>query len=68
MDSNITTLIAAFFMTMLGTGAIQGFATSLVIGVLSTLFTALVVSHLIFDFNTEVMKKKGMSISWGLKK
>ncbi|MBR1910917.1 MAG: protein translocase subunit SecD [Treponema sp.] len=67
MDSNITTFIAAFFMTMLGTGSIQGFAVSLAIGVVSTVFTALVVSRLIFDFNTEVMKRKGMSISWRLK-
>ena len=67
MDSNVTTFIAAFFMTMLGTGSIQGFAVSLAIGVVSTVFTALVVSRLIFDFNTEVMKKKGMSISWRLK-
>lgn len=67
MDSNITTFIAAFFMTMLGTGSIQGFAVSLAIGVVSTVFTALIVSRLIFDFNTEVMKKKGMSISWRVK-
>ena len=67
MDSNITTFIAAFFMTMIGTGSIQGFAVSLAIGVVSTVFTALVVSRLIFDFNTEVMKKKEMSISWRLK-
>ena len=67
MDSNVTTFIAAFFMTMLGTGSIQGFAVSLAIGVVSTVFTALVVSRLIFDFNTEVMKRKGMSISWRLK-
>ncbi len=67
MDSNITTFIAAIFMSQLGTGAIQGFAVSLAIGVVSTVFTALVVSRLMFDFNTEVMAKKNISISWRLK-
>ena len=67
MDSNITTFIAAAFMSQLGTGSIQGFAYSLAIGVISTLFTALVVSHLLFDFGTEAMHKKDISISWRLK-
>jgi preprotein translocase subunit SecD len=67
MDSNITTFIAAIFMSQLGTGSIQGFAVSLAIGVISSVFTALVVSRLMFDFNTEVLHKKGMSIGWGIK-
>ncbi len=67
MDSNITTFIAAIFMSQLGTGAIQGFAVSLAIGVVSTVFTALVVSRLMFDFQTEVIKKKNISIGWGIK-
>ncbi len=67
LDSNITTFIAAAFMSQLGSGAIQGFAYSLAIGVISTLFTSLVVSRLMFDFNTEQLHKKNISISWGLK-
>lgn len=67
MDANITTLIAALFLTQLGTGSIQGFAVSLSIGVVSSVFTALIVSHLIFDFNTDVMKKEKISIGWGVK-
>jgi len=67
MDSNITTFIAAAFLSQLGTGSIQGFAVSLAIGVCSSVFTALVVSRLMFDFNTDVMKKKNMSISWRVK-
>ncbi|MBR0476718.1 MAG: protein translocase subunit SecD [Treponema sp.] len=67
MDSNITTFIAAVFMTQLGSGSIQGFAYSLAIGVCSTVFTALVVSRLMFDFNTEVVGKKNISISWRMK-
>ncbi len=67
MDSNITTFIAALFLSQLGSGPIQGFAVSLAIGVVSSVFTALVVSRLIFDFGTDVMKKQKVSISWRIK-
>ncbi len=67
MDSNITTFIAALFLSQLGTGSIQGFAVSLAIGVCSSVFTALVVSRLIFDFGTDVLKKQKISIGWGVR-
>ena len=67
MDSNITTFIAAMFLSQLGTGSIQGFAVSLSIGVVSSVFTALVVSRLMFDFGTQVLHKDHMSISWRVK-
>ncbi|MBP5156303.1 MAG: protein translocase subunit SecD [Treponema sp.] len=67
MDSNITTFIAALFMSQLGTGSIQGFAVSLAIGVVSTVFTALVVSRLMFDFGTQALHRENISISWRLK-
>ena len=67
MDSNITTFIAAIFLSQLGTGSIQGFAISLAIGVISSVFTALFVSRLIFDFDTDVLKAKKVSIGWGIK-
>ena len=67
MDSNITTFIAAIFLSQLGTGAIQGFAVSLAIGVCSSVFTALFVSRLIFDFSSDVMKAKKVSIGWRIK-
>ena len=68
MDSNITTFIAALFLSQLGTGPIQGFAVSLAIGVLSSVFTALFVSRLIFDFGTQTLHREKISIGWGLKK
>ena len=64
MDSNITTLIAAVFLSVLGTGPIKGFAYSLTIGVISSVFTALFVSRLIFDFGTETLRQKTLHISW----
>jgi preprotein translocase subunit SecD len=67
MDSNITTFIAALFLSQLGTGPIQGFAVSLAIGVLSSMFTGLFVSRLIFDFGTDVLKQNRVSISWRIK-
>ena len=64
MDSNITTFIAALFLSQLGSGPIQGFAVTLSVGVFSSVFTALFVSRLIFDFGTDVMRSKKVSISW----
>ena len=67
MDSNLTTLIAALVLTQIGSGPIQGFAISLSIGTISSLFTALFVSRLIYDFETDVLKVKHVSISWRVK-
>ena len=67
MDSNITTFIAAIFLSMLGSGTIQGFAVSLAIGVVSSVFTALFVSRLMFDFGTDVLKSQKVSIGWRVK-
>jgi len=67
MDSNITTFIAALFLSQLGSGSIQGFAVSLAIGVFSSVFTALFVSRLIFDFGTDVLKSKKLNVSWRIK-
>lgn len=67
LDSNITTFIAALFLAALGTGTIQGFAVSLAIGVVSSVFTALFVSRLMFDFDTDVLHAKKVSIGWGIK-
>ncbi len=49
-DANITTLISAVILMNVGTGAIKGFAVTLTIGILTSLFTALFVTRLIFDY------------------
>lgn len=67
MDSNITTIIAAVFLAQLGSGTVQGFAMSLAIGNITSLFTALFISRLIFDFETDVLHMKHVSIGWGIK-
>jgi len=48
-DSNLTTLIAAFLLFQFGTGPIRGFAVTLTIGLLSSMFTAIVVTRVIFE-------------------
>ncbi|KPK96195.1 hypothetical protein AMJ80_01405 [bacterium SM23_31] len=52
LDANITTLIAAVVLYQYGTGPIKGFALVLMIGVSSSMFTAIVVTRCIFDFIT----------------
>ncbi|MFH0940262.1 MAG: protein translocase subunit SecD [Candidatus Omnitrophota bacterium] len=49
-DSNLTTLIAAFFLFQFGTGPIRGFAVTLTIGLIASLFTAIIVTRAIFDY------------------
>ena len=50
VDSNVTTVISSLFLFQFGTGPIKGFAVTLLIGVLASMFTALFVSRFIFDF------------------
>jgi SecD/SecF fusion protein len=49
-DSHTTTLISAIILIYMGTGPVKGFGVTLTIGVALSLFTALVVTRLIFDF------------------
>lgn len=67
MDANITTFIAAIVLSQLGSGGVQGFANTLAVGIVSSMFTALFVSRLIFDFAVEQRKVKNLHISWRLK-
>ena len=48
-DGNITTLIAAAVLGVLGTGSVQGFAMTLALGIVLSMFTALVISRLIIN-------------------
>lgn len=56
VDSNITTLIAAGVLYYFGTGPIRGFATTLAIGILCSLYTALIVGKTIFSFRRRAAK------------
>ncbi len=48
-DANLTTLIAAFILSQFGTGPIKGFAVTLFIGILTSMFTALYVTRFIYE-------------------
>jgi len=52
-DSNLTTVISSVILWLMGTGPVKGFGVTLTIGVCVSMFTALVVTRLIFDFLLE---------------
>ncbi len=60
-DSNLTTIISAVFLFQFGTGAIKGYAITLIISLVANLFTAVFVSHVIFDL-THNKNTKTLSI------
>jgi preprotein translocase subunit SecD len=62
LDANVTTLIAAIVLFQFGTGPIKGFAVTLSLGVIASLFTALVLSRLVFDYILGSRKVKTLSI------
>jgi preprotein translocase subunit SecD len=62
LDANLTTLLAAVVLFQFGTGPIKGFAVTLCIGILSTLFTALILSKVLFDLILQSGKVKRLSI------
>ena len=62
LDANITTLIAAGVLYQFGTGPIRGFAVTLSIGILASMFTAIVVTRTVFDGITGVKRMSKLSI------
>ena len=62
VDSNITTLITSFILMYVGTGAIKGFAVTLCIGILSSLFSAVFVTRLIYDYLFRFFNVKKISM------
>ncbi|MEK9657884.1 MAG: protein translocase subunit SecD [bacterium] len=56
LDANITTLVAAAVLFFLGTGSIKGFAVFLSIGILSSMFTALVVSKWLIELYLQLFR------------
>lgn len=60
-DSNITTFFTGLILYQFGTGPVQGFALTLMIGIVTSLFSALFITRLIFNF----MVAKGSKISIG---
>ncbi|MGB5665393.1 MAG: protein translocase subunit SecDF [Maribacter sp.] len=61
LDANITTGLTALILFMFGTGPIKGFATTLLIGILTSLFTAIFITRLLIDW---YVSGKGRSLDF----
>ncbi|MBN1688766.1 MAG: protein translocase subunit SecD [Candidatus Omnitrophica bacterium] len=53
LDSNVTTLLTSLILFIFGTGPVKGFAVTLSIGIIASMFTALVVVRVLFDFSAK---------------
>ncbi|MBE0566764.1 MAG: protein translocase subunit SecD, partial [Krumholzibacteria bacterium] len=62
IDANVTTLIAGGILLWFGTGPIKGFAVTLCIGILSSMFTALVMTRVVMEITTRNQGKQKLSI------
>ena len=62
MDANVTTLITALVLYIFGTGPIKGFAVTLSLGIMASMYTALLVTRIIFDLFTSGRQVDKLSI------
>ncbi|MEP7011093.1 MAG: protein translocase subunit SecD [Acidobacteriota bacterium] len=62
IDANVTTLISALFLFQFGTGPVRGFAVTLSIGLLASMFTAVFVSRWLFDLALHNRRVEKLSI------
>lgn len=62
LDANLTTSVAGLMLLNFGTGPIRGFAVTLIIGIVCTVYTAYFVGKLYFEFYMEKNRAKALSI------
>ena len=62
LDANVTTLITACVLSFIGSGPIKGFATTLSVGIICSMFTAIFITKTIFLTFTDYIKIKKLSI------
>jgi preprotein translocase subunit SecD len=62
IDANITTLVAALVLFQFGTGPVKGFAVTLSVGIVASLFTAIFVTRAVFDYFLDTGRVKRLSI------
>jgi SecD/SecF fusion protein len=67
LDSNVTTLITSVILIILGTGPVQGFGVTLTIGLCVSMFTALTVTRLVFDYLLDANKLTGLKMQRWIK-
>ena len=62
VDANMTTLIAAVVLFQFGTGPIRGFAVTLSLGILASMFTAIIFTRLVYDYLLQKRRIRNISI------
>lgn len=62
LDANITTFFVGAILYSFGVGPVRGFAVTLMAGILSSMFTAIIVTHVVFDY---MVKERSMEVSYG---
>ncbi|MBB3187408.1 protein translocase subunit SecDF [Microbacter margulisiae] len=67
-DSNATSLLTGIILFIFGTGPIKGFATTFIIGILTSFFTAVFLSHLVYDIMSQRENMKDLPFSTRLTK
>ena len=58
IDTHVTTLVSAAFLLLFGTGPVQGFAITLIIGLIANVFTSIYVSRAIFDYHLAHLERQ----------
>lgn len=64
IDANVTTILTGIILYIFGTGPIRGFATTLIIGILSSLFCAIFITRLVFEGRLEKKKLINFASGW----
>ena len=64
LDGNITTIITGIVLFIFGTGPVQGFATTLIIGIITSLYTSIFITRLLIDARVSKSKKVSFSRKW----
>ncbi len=67
IDANVTTLLTGIILYSFGTGPIRGFATTLIVGILTSLFSAIFITRLIIDWYVNKEKPMTFGTNWSLK-
>jgi preprotein translocase subunit SecD len=62
LDANVTTLIAAIVLFQFGTGPVRGFAVTLSLGIIASMFTAIFGTRLLFDYLLQKRRMKALNI------
>ncbi|OGU75692.1 MAG: protein-export membrane protein SecD [Ignavibacteria bacterium RIFCSPLOWO2_02_FULL_55_14] len=61
LDSNVTTFLTGVILYQFGSGPVQGFALTLIIGIVASMFSAIIITHLVFNMMTD----KGLQPNFG---